>query len=100
MFHGAFSNGTALLNRHSDFSNGEGVAEPMESNALTVCCKDLATALTFPAGRHFFVENGQLKLLVARTPMQGGGEADLENVIRFCPFCGTPLADMFKRSRR
>jgi len=72
----------------------------MEPETLTVCCKDLATALTFPAGRHFFIENGQLKLLVARTPMQGGGEADLENVIRFCPFCGTPLADMFAGSGR
>jgi len=72
----------------------------MEPETLTVCCKDLATALTFPAGRHFFVENGQLKLLVARTPMQGGSEADLENAIRFCPFCGTPLADMFAGSGR
>jgi hypothetical protein len=72
----------------------------MEPETLTVCCKDLATALTFPAGRHFSVENGQLKLLVARTPVQGGGEADLENVVRFCPFCGTPLADMFAGSGR
>jgi hypothetical protein len=69
-----------------------------KAEVLTVCCKDLATALSFSAGRHFFVENGRLKLLVARTPMQGGGEADLENVVRFCPFCGTPLADMFLKA--
>ncbi len=71
------------------------MAASTKPEVLTVCCKDLATALSFPAGRHFFVENGQLKMLVARTPMQGGGEAELENVVRFCPFCGTPLADMF-----
>jgi len=71
------------------------MATSTDPEVLTVCCKDLAAALSFPAGRHFFVENGQLKLLVARTLLQGGGEADLENVVRFCPFCGTPLADIF-----
>jgi hypothetical protein len=74
-------------------------AAPTETEPVTVCCKDLATALTFPAGRHFSIEDGQLILLVARTPMQDGGEADLENLVRFCPFCGTPVADMFARSR-
>jgi hypothetical protein len=50
--------------------------------------------LSFPAGRHLFVEDGKLQLLVARTPLQGGGEADLQNAVRFCPFCGTPTADL------
>ena len=52
------------------------------------CCRDMATAMSFPNGRHFFVEEGALKLIVARTPVQGGGEAVLESIVRFCPFCG------------
>lgn len=63
--------------------------------SFTPCCKDLATALSFPAGRHFFIEDGLLKLLVAKTPMQGGGEAELENAIRYCPFCGRPAQQLF-----
>jgi hypothetical protein len=55
------------------------------------CCKDMATAMSFPNGRHFFVEEGALKLTVAKTPVQGGGEAVLESVVRFCPFCGRPV---------
>jgi hypothetical protein len=51
--------------------------------------------MSFPAGRHLFVEDGALKLLVAKTSLQGGGEAELENKIRFCPFCGKPTADLF-----
>ena len=54
------------------------------------CCKDMATAMSFPAGRHFFVEDGVLKLTVAKTPLQDGGEAVLENAVRYCPFCGKP----------
>ena len=52
---------------------------------------DMATAMSFPDGRHFFIEEGALKLTVARTPLQGGGEAVLESVVRFCPFCGRPV---------
>jgi hypothetical protein len=48
----------------------------------------MATALSFPDGRHFFVEEGVLKLTVAKTPLADGGEAVLENAVRFCPFCG------------
>ncbi len=47
--------------------------------------------MSFPSGRNFFVEDGQLKLTVAKTPLQGGGEAVLEHPVRFCPFCGTPV---------
>ena len=36
--------------------------------------------------------NGAMKLLVAKTPPQGGGEAGLENAIRFRSFCGKPAA--------
>ncbi|HEX9471788.1 MAG TPA: hypothetical protein VF957_19870 [Bradyrhizobium sp.] len=36
--------------------------------------------------------NGAMKLLVAKTPPQGGGEAELENAIRFRSFCGKPAA--------
>lgn len=68
---------------------------PGRSPPFTPCCGDIATALSFPAGRHFFVEDGALKLLVAKTPLQGGGEAELENAIRFCPFCGRPTAELF-----
>ncbi len=66
-----------------------------EKTPLTPCCKDLATALSFPAGRHLFVEDGALKMLVAKTPLQGGGEAELENKIRYCPFCGKSVATLF-----
>ena len=52
-----------------------------DAHPFSPCCKDLATALSFPAGRHFFIEDGKLKLLVARTPLQGGGEAELENAL-------------------
>ncbi|SDN19010.1 hypothetical protein [Afipia sp. GAS231] len=55
------------------------------------CCKDMATAMSFPNGRHFFVEEGALKLTVAKTPLQGGGEAVLESAVRFCPFCGQSI---------
>jgi hypothetical protein len=56
--------------------------------SFEACCKDMATALSFPDGRHFFVEEGVLKLTVAKTPLADGGEAVLENAVRFCPFCG------------
>jgi hypothetical protein len=62
---------------------------------IDLCCKDLSTALSFPAGRHFFVEDGALKLIVAKTPLHGGGEAELENAIRFCPFCGKSTDGLF-----
>jgi hypothetical protein len=62
---------------------------------LTPCCKDLGTALSFLAGRHFFIEDGALKLLVAKTPMQGGGVAELENRVRYCPFCGRSTEQLF-----
>jgi hypothetical protein len=77
--------------------NGKGGERVSTSGAprFTPCCKDLATALSFPAGRHLSVANSALKLLVAKTPLAGGGEAELENTIRFCPFCGKPTADLF-----
>jgi hypothetical protein len=65
-----------------------------EALTITVCCKDLGIALSFPAGRHFFIEDGKLQLLVAKTPLQGGGEGELQNAVRFCPFCGKPTADL------
>ena len=64
---------------------------------LVPCCNDMATALSFPAGRHLFVHDGALKLLVAQTPLLDGGEAELENIVRFCPFCGSPTAGLFGR---
>jgi hypothetical protein len=57
----------------------------------------MATALSFPAGRHFFVADGALKVLVAQTPMLDGGEAERESVVRFCPFCGKPAAKLFQQ---
>jgi hypothetical protein len=66
-----------------------------EAHPFSPCCKDLTTALSFPAGRHLFIEDGKLKLLVAKTPLEGGGEAELENAVRYCPFCGQPTADLF-----
>ena len=60
------------------------------------CCKDMAAALSFETGRHFFVEGGELKLLVAHTPLMDGGEAEHENTVRFCPFCGRPAAKLFE----
>jgi hypothetical protein len=51
----------------------------------------MATAMSFPAGRHFFVEDGVLKLTVAKTPLEHGGEGVLEHPVHFCPFCGKPV---------
>ena len=33
------------------------------------CCKDMAVALSFPTGRHFYADDGKLRLLVAQTPL-------------------------------
>jgi hypothetical protein len=52
----------------------------------------MGTALSFPNGRHFFFEDGALKLLIAKTKLTDGRVAELENRIRFCPFCGKPIA--------
>jgi hypothetical protein len=62
---------------------------------LDPCCRDLAAALSFETGRHFFVEGGALKLLVAQTPLLDGGDAELENTVRYCPFCGMPTRALF-----
>lgn len=64
--------------------------EPIEP-----CCGDLAAALSFPTGRHFLVEDGVLKLRVAHTPLLDGDEAELENIARYCPFCGKPASALF-----
>jgi hypothetical protein len=61
------------------------------------CCKDLAAALSFETGRHFFVEDGELRLLVAHTPMLDGADEELENTVHYCPFCGKPTAGLFER---
>ena len=71
-----------ISRRHSQRIAGEKSFEP--------CCKDMKTAMSVPAGRHFFVEDGVLKLTVAKTPLEGGGEGILEHPVRFCPFCGKP----------
>jgi len=60
------------------------------------CCKDMTTAMSFPAGRHFFVENGVLMLTVARAILKDGSEGILEHPVRFCPFCGKPVQDALK----
>jgi len=73
------------------------VTTTTDAHPFSPCCKDLATALSFPAGRHFFIEDGKLKLLVAKTPLQGG-EAELENAVRYCPFCGKPTANLFTKA--
>ena len=41
---------------------------------FATCCKDMATALSFPAGRHLFIEDGKLQLMVAKTPLQGAAK--------------------------
>jgi hypothetical protein len=66
-----------------------------EPAPFSPCCKDLATALSFPAGRHLFIQDGRLQLLVAKTPLQGGGEAELQSVVYYCPFCGKPTTNLF-----
>lgn len=65
---------------------------PDQQETFDPCCKDMTTALSFPYGRHFFVEDGIFKLTAAKTAMQGGGEAVLEHPVRFCPFCGQSTA--------
>ena len=67
------------------------MAQQKVDKKFDACCKDMATAMSFPNGRHFFVEEGVFKLTVAKTPLQGGGEAVLESVVRFCPFCGRSI---------
>ncbi len=47
--------------------------------------------MSFPDGRHFFVEDGVLMLTVAKAVLQGGGQGVLEHPVRFCPFCGKPV---------
>ena len=47
--------------------------------------------MSFPAGRHFFVENGVLMLTVARAILKDRSEGILEHPVRFCPFCGKPV---------
>jgi hypothetical protein len=49
----------------------------------------MTTAMSFPAGRHFFVESGVLMLTVARAILKDGSEGILEHPVRFCPFCGS-----------
>ena len=56
------------------------MSEPEKT--LDACCKGMAAAMSFPNGRHFFIEDGVLKLTVAQTPLQGGGEAVLEHPVR------------------
>ena len=68
---------------------------PQAKHPIDPCCKDLAAALSFETGRHFFVEDGELRLLVAHTPLLDGGDEELENTVRFCPFCGKPTAGLF-----
>jgi hypothetical protein len=66
--------------------------EPIEP-----CCKDLAAALSFETGRHFFVEDGALKLLVTHMPQLDGSDEELQSTVRYCPFCGKPAAGLFGR---
>jgi hypothetical protein len=40
----------------------------------------MTTAMSFPAGRHFFVENGALMLTVARSILKDGSEGILEHL--------------------
>src|SRR5262249_33991343 len=47
---------------------------------------DMTTAMSFPVGRHFFVENGVLMLTVAKAILKDGSEGILEHPVRFCPF--------------
>jgi len=56
----------------------------------------MVTAMSFPDGRHFFVEDGVLMLTVAKAVLQGGGQGVLEHPVRFCPFCGKPVQDALK----
>jgi hypothetical protein len=56
----------------------------------------MTTAVSFPAGRHFFVENGVLMLTVARAILKDGSEGILEHPVRFCPFCGKPVQERLK----
>jgi hypothetical protein len=75
----------------SALSNESSCVEAQLSDAgrsFEPCRKDMHIALSFPNGRHFFVEHGVLKLTVATAPVAGGGEAVLERNLRFCPFCG------------
>jgi hypothetical protein len=61
------------------------------------CCKDMTTAMSFPAGRHFFLEHGVVMLTVARAILKDGSEGILEHPVRFCPFCGKPVQDRSER---
>jgi hypothetical protein len=72
-----------------DFGGKGKLSDPQK--LFKACCKDMATALSFPDGRHFFVDGGALKLLVAKARLADGQVAELEHPVRFCPFCGKPM---------
>jgi hypothetical protein len=72
-----------------DFGGRGKVSDPQK--LFEACCKDMATAMSFPDGRHFFIEDGALRLLVAKARLVDGQVAELEHPVRFCPFCGKPV---------
>jgi hypothetical protein len=55
------------------------------------CCKSMAAAMSFPGERHFFVEDGVLRLIVGQAKLTDGGEAVYADNVYFCPFCGVSL---------
>jgi hypothetical protein len=77
------------LREHKWSEEAAQLSDPEKS--FEPCCKDMTTAMSFPAGRHFFVENGVLMLTVARAILKDGSEGILEHPVRFCPFCGKPV---------
>jgi hypothetical protein len=58
------------------------------------CCKSMVAAMSFPGVRHFFVEDGVLRLVVGNAKLTGGGEAVYADNVYFCPFCGVSLQSL------
>jgi hypothetical protein len=79
------------LREHKSSNGGEAAQLSDPGKSFEPCCKDMTTAMSVPAGRHFFVENGVLMLTVARAILKDGSEGIIEHPVRFCPFCGKPV---------
>ena len=51
----------------------------------------MVAAMSFPGVRHFFVEDGVLRLIIGQTKLTDGREAVYADNVYFCPFCGVSL---------
>jgi hypothetical protein len=58
------------------------------------CCKSMASAMSFPGERHFFVEDGVFRIIIGQAKLTDGREAVAADNVYFCPFCGVSLQSL------